>query len=321
MGTFFVYENVIKQNLVLFVMFWMLVLTASAQQEPSFSHYWAMETSYNPAAAGKESKLNIAGAYAMTLTGCEHAPRTMYIGADMPLMLLNSYHGVGAQLMSDRIGLFDHQRLALQYAYKHRMLGGMLSVGVQVGMLSEKFKGSELDLEEKEDPAFSTTDVSGTALDVSAGLYYTHRNWYAGFSVLRATAPSIELGERSILDISRTYYLTGGYNIKLRNPFLSVHPSVLAHTDGTTYRVNMTTRVKYTNGQKMFYAGAGYSPTNSVTALIGGFFHGITLGYSYEIYTKALKLGNGSHELFVGYQTDLDFQKKGRNRHQSVRIL
>ena len=321
MGTFFVYENVIKQNLVLFVMFWMLVLTASAQQEPSFSHYWAMETSYNPAAAGKESKLNIAGAYAMTLTGFEHAPRTMYIGADMPLMLLNSYHGVGAQLMSDRIGLFDHQRLALQYAYKHRMLGGMLSVGVQVGMLSEKFKGSELDLEEKEDPAFSTTDVSGTALDVSAGLYYTHRNWYAGFSVLRATAPSIELGERSILDISRTYYLTGGYNIKLRNPFLSVHPSVLAHTDGTTYRVNMTTRVKYTNGQKMFYAGAGYSPTNSVTALIGGFFHGITLGYSYEIYTKALKLGNGSHELFVGYQTDLDFQKNGRNRHQSVRIL
>ena len=173
MGTFFVYENVIKQNLVLFVMFWMLVLTASAQQEPSFSHYWAMETSYNPAAAGKESKLNIAGAYAMTLTGFEHAPRTMYIGADMPLMLLNSYHGVGAQLMSDRIGLFDHQRLALQYAYKHRMLGGMLSVGVQVGMLSEKFKGSELDLEEKEDPAFSTTDVSGTALDVSRTIVHS----------------------------------------------------------------------------------------------------------------------------------------------------
>ena len=139
--------------------------------------------------------------------------------------------------------------------------------------------------------------------------------------MLRATAPSVELGDRSILNISRTYYLTGGYNIKLRNPFLSVHPSVLAHTDGTAYRVNVTTRVKYTNGQKMFYAGAGYSPTNSVTALIGGYFHGVTLGYSYEIYTKALKLGNGSHELFVGYQTDLDFQKKGRNRHQSVRIL
>lgn len=296
-------------------------LTVSAQQEPSFSHYWAMEPSFNPAAAGKESKLNVTGAYAMTLTGFENAPRTMYIGADMPLYLLNSYHGVGAQMMNDQIGLFSHQRLALQYAYKQRLLGGVLSVGIQVGILSEKFRGSELDLEITSDDAFSTTDVTGTALDLSAGLYYSHRNWYAGFSVLRATAPSIELGDKSILDISRMYYLTGGYNIKLRNPFITIHPSVLAHTDGTVYRVNMTTRVKYQHDRKMLYAGVGYSPTNSVTALIGGFFHGITLGYSYEVYTKALKLGNGSHELFVGYQTDLDFQKKGRNRHQSVRIL
>ena len=45
-------------------------------------------------------------------------------------------------------------------------------------------------------------------------------------------------------------------------------------------------------------------------------------GYSYEAYTNsAIGLGKGSHELFVGYQTTLDFSKKGRNRHQSVRIL
>jgi type IX secretion system PorP/SprF family membrane protein len=280
-----------------------------------------MEPSFNPAAAGKESKLNVTGAYAMTLTGFENAPKTMNIGADMPLMLLNAYHGVGVQLMNDQIGLFTHQRLALQYAYKHRMFGGMLSVGLQVGMLSEKFRGSEADLETPDDPAFTKTDASGMGLDLSAGLYYTHRNWYAGLSVLRATAPAIELGDRSILNISRMYYLTGGYNIKLRNPFFTIHPSVLAHTDGTVYRVDVTTRVKYTHDKKMLYAGLAYSPTNSVTALVGGNFHGVTLGYSYEVYTKALKIGNGSHELFVGYQMELDLSKKGRNRHQSVRIL
>ena len=58
-----------------------------------------------------------------------------------------------------------------------------------------------------------------------------------------------------------------------------------------------------------------------MTALVGGNFHGITLGYAYEVYTSVLKIGNGSHELFVGYQTTLNFEKKGRNRHQSVRIL
>ena len=316
-----VIDNVLKREITICLVLFLPVLTALAQQEPSFAHYWAMEPSFNPAAAGKESKLNVTGAYAMTLTGFENAPKTMNIGADMPLMLLNAYHGVGVQLMNDQIGLFTHQRLALQYAYKHRMFGGMLSVGVLVGLLSEKFRGSEADLETPDDPAFTKTDASGTGLDLSAGLYYTHRNWYAGLSVLRATAPAIELGDRSILNISRMYYLTGGYNIKLRNPFFTIHPSVLAHTDGTVYRVDVTTRVKYTHDKKMLYAGLAYSPTNSVTALVGGNFHGITLGYSYEVYTKALKIGNGSHELFVGYQTELDLSKKGRNRHQSVRIL
>ena len=316
-----VIDNVLKREITICLVLFLPVLTALAQQEPSFAHYWAMEPSFNPAAAGKESKLNVTGAYAMTLTGFENAPKTMNIGADMPLMLLNAYHGVGVQLMNDQIGLFTHQRLALQYAYKHRMFGGMLSVGLQVGMLSEKFRGSEADLETPDDPAFTKTDASGTGLDLSAGLYYTHRNWYAGLSVLRATTPAIELGDRSILNISRMYYLTGGYNIKLRNPFFTIHPSVLAHTDGTVYRVDVTTRVKYTHDKKMLYAGLAYSPTNSVTALVGGNFHGVTLGYSYEVYTKALKIGNGSHELFVGYQMELDLSKKGRNRHQSVRIL
>lgn len=299
----------------------MVVRSASAQQEPSFAHYWALEPSFNPAAAGKLPLINVTGAYAMSLIGFENNPKTLNAAADMQLRLFGRAHGVGVQLMSDQLGLFTHQRLALQYAYKQPLLGGTLSIGVQVGMLSEKFRGSEVVTEIADDPAFTKTDVNGNALDLAVGLYYMHRRWYAGLSMTHATAPSVDLGDRSILEVSRTYYLTGGYNIQLRNPFLSIHPSVLAHTDGTAYRVNLTARLKYTHEKKMFYGGVAYSPTNSVTAMIGGNFHGVSLGYSYEIYTKALRIGNGSHELFVGYQTKLNFEKKGRNRHQSVRIL
>jgi type IX secretion system PorP/SprF family membrane protein len=118
-----------------------------AQQEPSFAHYWAMETSFNPAAAGKESKINAVGVYNMSFAGYEHNPKTMYLAADMPLRLLGAYHGVGLQLMNDEIGLFTHKRILLQYAYKHRLFGGTLSIGIQGGMLSEGFKGSEIELE------------------------------------------------------------------------------------------------------------------------------------------------------------------------------
>ena len=311
----------LKQKITIIILLLLVVTGVRAQQEPSFAHYWAMEPSFNPGAVGKQDKLNVTGAYAMTLTGFENAPKTMHFGADMPFYLMGRYHGAGVQLVNDQIGLFSHQRLVLQYAFKQPLLGGTLSIGVQSGILSEKFRGSGLDLENSNDPAFTKSDASGVAIDLSAGLYYSHGPWYAGISALHLTAPDIELGDRSILNVSNAYYLTAGYNIRLRNPLLSIHPSVLAHSDGTSHRVNVTTRLKYTHEKKMMYAGVGYSPSNSITALIGGFFHGITIGYSYEIYTSVLKIGKGSHELFVGYQTDLLFQKKGRNRHQSVRIL
>ena len=294
---------------------------ARAQYDPSFSHYWAMEPSYNPGAAGKDNVLNVVGAYNMTLTGFENNPRTMYIAADMPLQFLGARHGVGLQLMNDAIGLFSHKKLAGQYAYKFRLIGGMLSVGIQAGMLSETFDGSKVDLEDTNDNAFSKSSVTGTALDLGAGIYYQHRLWYVGVSATHLTAPTVELGETNELSVSSSYYFTGGYNIRLRNPFLMLQTSVLGRTDGVAFRGDVTARLKYTNDKRVMYGGVTYSPTNSVTLHIGGNFHGVMVGYSYEAYTGAISLGNGSHELFIGYQTDIDFGKKGRNRHQSVRIL
>ena len=96
---------------------------------------------------------------------------------------------------------------------------------------------------------------------------------------------------------------------------------MLGRTDGTAWRADLTGRVKYEHDKKVMYGGLSYSPTNSVTVLIGGLWHGIHLGYSYEIYTSAINVGNGSHELFVGYQTELNLYKKGRNLHKSVRLL
>ena len=97
---------------------------AKAQYDVPFSHYWGMEPYFNPASVGKESKLNVVAAYALNFAGFEHNPRTMYFGGDMPFMLGNSYHGVGLQLVNDQIGIFTHQRLSAQYAFKRNLAGG-----------------------------------------------------------------------------------------------------------------------------------------------------------------------------------------------------
>ena len=295
---------------------------ACAQYDASFAHYWAMETSFNPAAVGKESKLNVTGAYSLQLAGFENNPKTMYVAADMPFYAVGSYHGVGVQLLNDEIGLFSHKRLSVQYAYQKRLFGGKLSLGVQAGMLGETFDGSKVVLgNDPDDLVFASSSVNGTGLDLSAGVYYQARNWYVGLSALHLNSPVVELGETNELSIDPTYYFTAGYNIRLNNPFLKIQTSVLGRTDGAAWRADVTGRLKYEHEKKVMYAGLTYSPTNSVTVLIGGNFHGIHLGYSYEVYTSAINVGNGSHELFVGYQTELNLYKKGRNLHKSVRLL
>ncbi len=280
-----------------------------------------METAFNPAAVGKQNKINVNVAYNTTLTGFENNPKTMYASADMPFHLLGVYQGVGVRFMNDKIGLFSHNSLALQYAMKVKLLGGMLSIGVQPTLLGENFDGSKLDLETSNDPAFSTSEITGSGFDLGAGIYYMHKYWYAGASVMHALEPTVELGETNEIKIARTYYFTAGGNIRFRNPFLSLQPSVMGRSDGVGYRADITTRLTYQHEQKKMYAGVGYSPTNSVTVYVGGVVHGISLNYSYEAYTNGVSLGNGSHELLIGYQTDLNLFKKGRNKHQAVRLL
>lgn len=321
-GTARRYQDVFKRKSILSLLLALGCLTARGQYDANFAHYFDMEPSFNPAAVGKQAKLNVTVAYALDFVGFKHNPQTAYAAADMPFYALKSYHGVGARFMNDKIGAFTHQQLAVQYAYRFKLFGGYLGTGVQVGLLSENLDGSKIDLEDSSDPAFTTSQVDGNGFDVGFGLYYTHKDtWYVGASGQHLTSPKIDLGETNELQIDPTLYLTGGYNIKLRNPFLTIKTSVFGRTDLTAWRADVTGRLVYTNDKKMMYAGIGYSPTNSVTGYVGGSFHGIVLGYSYEMYTSAINPGNGSHELYVGYQMDLNLQKKGRNRHKSVRIL
>ena len=315
------YKGVLKRLIFIIALACLAEASVKAQYDPSYSHYWAMEPSFNPASVGKDNKLNVVGAYGLDFSGYEHNPNTFYVGADMPLYFLKQYHGVGISILNDKLGVFTHQRISVQYAFRHHLFGGMLSAGVQTGMLFEKFDGSKLDPEEASDPALTQSEVNGNSLDFGAGLYYTHRNLYVGASVQHLNSPLVELGETNELQINRTYYLTGGYNIKLRNPFLTIPVSALVRYDGTACRTDLTARVVYSHEKRMLYGGVSCSPTNSVTAFVGGTFHGINVGYSYEMYTGTTAFKNGSHGLFVSYQTDINLQKKGRNKHKSVRFL
>lgn len=298
-----------------------LGLTAKAQQDPVFAHYWQLESQYNPAAVGRTPQLNICAAYQMHAMGYDDAGSTMYAGADIALQLGKTRHGLGISFQNDKIGLFSQKRFNLQYAYHFKLWGGTLSVGAAADMLAETIEGSKVDLGDSNDPAFPSTDLNGSRFDVSAGLFYSHRHWYAGFGALHLTAPTINMGETNEYNVKRVYNFTAGYNIQPRGSFLTITPSTLLQYDGTAFRADITARVTYSHNKRMLYGALGYSPQHSVTGTIGGTFHGVNLSYSYEAFTSTLGVGAGQHEITLGYRLDLNFQKRGRNLHRSVRYL
>ena len=190
----------LKRGYIIITMILSLVsMKSQAQYDVSFSHYFDMEPSFNAAAVGKSPKLNIAAAYAMQMAGFKRNPNTMYAGADAQFLLMKQFHGAGVQFMNDQIGLFSHKRLALQYAFKFKLFGGQLSTGISAGLLSESFDGTKVDLEESNDPAFSSSKVDGNSVDLAAGLYYSHRNWYVGVSAQHLNSPCVKLGETNEL--------------------------------------------------------------------------------------------------------------------------
>ena len=299
----------------------LLAVVARAQFDTHFTHYWALQGYYNPAVAGLSGKLNIYGTYAMQMTGFTNAPATMLFGADMMLPTEKKNQAVSANLYNESIGLFTNQRLFLGYAYRFNLWGGRMAVGVNAGSLEQKFDGSKVETEDPNDDAFPSSEVEGMGFDLTAGLHYEHRLFYAGLSVMHLTAPIIELGETNEIKIDRTYYFSGGGNIRFKNPLLSVQPSLQVMTDLTAWRADVTVRGTYTYDEKRYYAGFTYSPMVSMAILLGGEINSVSFGYAYEIFTSGVGLIHGSHDLYVGYVMDLDLFKKGRNKHKSIRIL
>ena len=299
----------------------LLAVTARAQFDTHFTHYWALQGYYNPAVAGLSGKLNIYGTYAMQMTGFTNAPATMLVGADMVLPTERKNHAVSANLYNESIGLFTNQRLFAGYAYRFKLWGGRMAVGVNAGSLEQKFDGSKVETEESNDAAFPSSEVDGMGFDLTGGVHYEHRFFHVGLSVMHLTAPVIELGEKNEIKIDRTYYFSGGGNIQFKNPLLSVQPSLQVMTDLQAWRADVTLRGTYTYDEKRYYVGLTYSPMTSVAVLLGGEINGVSFGYAYEIFTSGVGLIHGSHDLYVGYVMDLDWFKKGRNKHKSIRIL
>ena len=306
-------------------------IAAKAQTDAQFSQYWAVQNYYNPAAIGITDNINIKAGSRIQWIGIDNAPMSFNALGDMPFKFLEKRWAVGLNISSQSMGLYRSINAAAQLAYRKRMLKGELSIGVQVGIINETFKGTEVfipsddEYHDTNDDAIPQQDIAGTGFDAAAGLHFTHKYFWVGISATHLNQPSISLKTENSEDdmyefqAGRTYYFMAGGNIPIKNTLFELQPSVFFKTDTQYWTAEATARLRY---KKFLSAGVSYRWKDAVAFHIGAELKGVTLGYSYDFpVSNIIKGTSGSHELWLGYNLKLDLGEKNKNKHKSIRLM
>ena len=130
-----------KKYLLSVVLLVSCVVGMRAQYDSQLSQYFMAMGYYNPAYAGVTGDLNLLALSRLQWIGIEGAPKSFFINADMPLKIKKTNHGIGLVVFTEGIGLFQNTHVNLQYAYKQKLFGGTLSIGVQFGMVNQYNSG------------------------------------------------------------------------------------------------------------------------------------------------------------------------------------
>lgn len=314
----------VKRFIVLIFVLFGGVHSMNAQWDAQMSNYWVLKQTFNPAFAGQGNMLNLSALGRQQWVGITNAPKTFWISAEMPYRFMNKVHGLGLNISNDQIGLFSNTYIYGQYAYKKKIKSNTLNVGVQMGIASIGFDGT--DLYNPTGEAFSSSDDAmvysnekSSTFDMGLGLTWIAKDYYVGLSASHLLEPNYDLGNNISSDIPRTYYLIAGGNINLSNPLYQLQPSTLVKYCGNVMQVDVTARFVY---NKLFNVGASWRKDDGVVFMLGASIKGFNVGYSYDWSTSQISLASsGSHELYVTYSFPVNLGKGGKQSSKSVRIL
>ncbi len=331
-----------------------LCTAVHAQTDPLLSQYYDVRSFYNPAATGTTDMMRFRLGSRMQWVGIDNAPRAFIGVAETPFKIGKRRLGAGLIVRQEKQGLYDDLNMGLQLSYHLKLFGGTLSVGLQPGVLNEKFRGSEVyipaddEYHDDTDEAIPRIDISGSAFDLGAGLYYRRQSFWASASVTHLNSPTVTFstdspassrageddsddsggdtpadgattGGEYEFQARRTLYLMTGGNIQIPSTLLEVIPTAMMATDFRFTRVTATARLRW---KKMISLGVGYRHDDALSISLSGEFHGFYLGYAYDYPTgKISRASSGSHEIFAGYALKLDLGDRNRHKQKSIRFM
>ncbi len=305
-----------------------LFLGVSAQQAPQYGFNMFNHMAVNPGFAGASDAICVRGILNEQWLGMPASirPRTGVLSADMAFSKFNS--GAGISLVQDKLAYQRSTEFNVSYAYRLKLGGGRLGLGLSLGLLNGNVAGEWVTpsyIENRnENPASDpliADNKSVTRFDAAVGLFYhtkidNYNELYGGLSATHLLQPSMSNVE-GVNKFKRTYYVTAGYYYTMPNGIIQLRPSVFFKTDGATSQTSVNLTALY---NQMFWGGLTYRFNNDIVFMAGvNLKFNLSLGVAYSLVHQEVNT-QGTLDLMLKYCFQLD-RKKGKSSYRSVRFL
>ncbi|MEN8158050.1 MAG: type IX secretion system membrane protein PorP/SprF [Bacteroidota bacterium] len=290
------------------------LLEGSAQQVPLYSQYMLNGFLLNPAAAGAE------GYTAANLTvreqwvGFSEAPST-YALSFQHRIIRDSYIsrsssirrrrrttsrggkvGLGGYIYNDRNGAVERTGLKATYAYHIPMPHSQLSFGLSFSGYQFRLDDDLINLEDPGDALWLGASKSVFIPDADVGVYYSARDYWAGFSVDQLLESTLKIGDAGYdrYKMERNYYLMGGYDFKVRRDVILTPSTLVKYAENGELQVDISGKLYY---QQSYWGGLSYRTGHTIIVMAGVSVDRLMFGYAFDIgLGSIMKHSYGTHE-------------------------
>ena len=269
-----------------------------AQNQTTISQYMFNSFLLNPAAAGSEGFTTInmtvrkqwvgetgsPSSYLFTAQTRIYKRKFMKGNTEAKKQYVNSVKsgkvGLGFHILNENIGIFNHNKMRLAYAYHISQGKSQISCGLDISLLQYGVNRNKTVVEDDNDKLINESSLQSITSNFNTGIYYSNPKIYAGLSLLNMLKSATSIGP-----FDGKYYnqrhvnMIFGYTSTLNSEFV-MEPSVYFRmSDIADYQMDATVKLTY---DQQLWMGTTYR-TNQFMVFFGGFkINRLFLGYAYD---------------------------------------
>lgn len=273
-----------------------------SQQLPAFRNREFNTFVLNPSAISSNVIPDIFLNHRSQWLGYEGAPRMSTLAGRY---MFRPEMGLGLFLMSDSHGISQKTDINLGYSYLIKTDDFNISFGLSWSVSQYRLAGTRIRIYDLNDNIINTTiDDKSWKPDANAGILFSGKDFYVGFSVLQMFQTKYKFfgtdGEiPGIIKDTRHYFITGLYQLELGDEQNLLHPFTnLYFAKGTPFKFDLGISYLYNN---KFQAALMFNKGDAISFTFGYIYERYSISYSFDILVSRIRnAGSGAHEICLG---------------------